>query len=170
LKLYSIECLTAIGGIPERLGWDTIDGTYARMRGFDTVAFPDLVCVHHRPLASADGRLRGRARHGECAYIAHYPPLWVAMRSLKVACRPPVGASGAAFAFGYARARLRRVPRVPDAEYRDFTRRELRARMAQPLLRAIGWPRGGGRADHDPKEHQQMPIQQVHAAGERNHG
>ena len=30
--------------------------------------------IHHRPLGSADGTLRGRARHGECAYIAHFTP------------------------------------------------------------------------------------------------
>src|SRR6185437_13741145 len=29
VKLYRRECLEAIGGIPERLGWDTIDETYA---------------------------------------------------------------------------------------------------------------------------------------------
>ena len=36
LKLYSRECFAAIGGIEERLGWDTIDETYARMNGFTT--------------------------------------------------------------------------------------------------------------------------------------
>ncbi|HEY3829181.1 MAG TPA: glycosyltransferase [Solirubrobacteraceae bacterium] len=129
LKCYSRACFAAIGGIQECLGWDTIDETYARMRGFRTRSFPDLVSVHHRPVASADGALRGHARHGECAYIAHYDPLWVTLRSLKVARRAPVGLSGAAFLYGYARAAVRRVEQVPDAEYRRFTRRELRRRM-----------------------------------------
>ena len=31
LKCYSLACFQAIGGIQERLGWDTIDETYARM-------------------------------------------------------------------------------------------------------------------------------------------
>jgi hypothetical protein len=129
LKCWSRECLVAIGGVQERLGWDTIDQTYARMRGFRTRRFTDLVSVHHRPLASADGALRGHARHGECAYITHYDPLWVALRSLKVAGRAPRGLSGAAFLYGYARSAVRRVERVPDPEYRRFTRRELRRRM-----------------------------------------
>ena len=72
LKLYSRECFEAIGGVQERLGWDTIDETYARMRGFTAWSFPDLVSIHHRPLGSADGTVRGHARHGECAYIAHF--------------------------------------------------------------------------------------------------
>jgi biofilm PGA synthesis N-glycosyltransferase PgaC len=129
LKCYSCACFTAIGGVQERLGWDTIDETYARMRGFRTQSFPDLVSIHHRPLASADGALRGHARHGECAYIAHYGPLWVTLRAFKVARRRPPVLSGAAFLYGYARAATRRVERVPDPDYRRFARRELRTRM-----------------------------------------
>lgn len=129
LKCYSRACFAAIGGVQERLGWDTIDQTYARMRGFQTRSFSDLVSVHRRPLASADGALRGHARHGKCAYIAHYTPMWVTLRSLKVGRRAPVGLSGIAFLYGYARAAARRVEQVPDPEYRLFTRRELRRRM-----------------------------------------
>jgi glycosyltransferase involved in cell wall biosynthesis len=133
LKLYSRECYDAIGGVQERLGWDTIDETYARLRGFRTRSFGDLVAVHHRPAGSADGRLRGRARHGECAWIAHFSPWWVAARSVKVAGNPPVGLSGAAFLFGYVRCALRGTPRVEDPEFRRFARWELRQRMRRAL-------------------------------------
>jgi biofilm PGA synthesis N-glycosyltransferase PgaC len=133
LKCYTRECFSAIGGVPERLGWDTIDETYARMRGFQTQSFTELQCVHHRPLASADGALRGHARHGECAYVTHQAALWVALRSLRVARRPPAGVSGAAFLYGYAHAAVRRTERVADREYRSFTRRELRGRMREAL-------------------------------------
>lgn len=133
LKCYSRACFEAIGGVQERLGWDTIDGTYARMRGFQTRNFRDLVSIHHRPIASADGRLRGRARHGECAYITHYGPVWVALRSLKVARNSPVGLSGIAFVYGYTRAWVTRVERVPDREYRRFVRREINRRMWRAL-------------------------------------
>jgi biofilm PGA synthesis N-glycosyltransferase PgaC len=133
LKCYSNGCFEAIGGVQERLAWDTIDETYARMNGYDTASFADLVSVHHRPLASADGVLRGRARHGECAYIAHYPPDWVTLRALKVACSRPRGVSGVAFLFGYARAAVRHTERVADTSYRRFARRELRGRMVRAL-------------------------------------
>ena len=72
LKCYSLPCFQAIGGVQERLAWDTIDETYARMRGFRTRTFPALIALHHRPCGSADGTLRGRARHGQCAYIVHF--------------------------------------------------------------------------------------------------
>jgi biofilm PGA synthesis N-glycosyltransferase PgaC len=138
LKLYSRECFEAIGGIQERLGWDTIDETYARMRGYRTVSYEDIVSVHHRPIASADGALRGRARHGECAYILNYTLPWVVLRSAKVALSPPRGLSGAAFLYGYARAAARRTPQVDDPEFRSFTRNELRGRMARAPLRLLG--------------------------------
>ncbi len=91
------------------------------------------------PGARADGRLRGRARHGECAWILHYGLGWVSLRSLKVASVPPVGLSGVAFLYGYCRAALRGIPQVEDEDFRRFVRRELRARMRQPLkLRQAG--------------------------------
>ncbi len=134
LKLYTMACFEAIGGVQERLGWDTIDETYARMRGFGTVSFTDLVSVHHRPIGSADGTVRGHARHGTCAYIAHHPLSWVMLRALRVGMRRPAVLSGLAFVYGYARAAARRVERVPDPEYRRFTRREMRRRMVGAVI------------------------------------
>lgn len=133
VKLYRRECLEAIGGIPERLAWDTIDETYARMRGYNTHSLPELVARHHRHWGSADGRLRGRARHGECAWILHQTLPWALLRSLKLARVPPAGLSGAAFAYGYTRAACRRTPRVDDPHFRRYVRRELRQRLLAPL-------------------------------------
>jgi biofilm PGA synthesis N-glycosyltransferase PgaC len=136
LKCYTRACLQAIGGLQERLAWDTIDETYARMHGYRTRAFPDLVARHHRPWGSADGTIRGRARHGRCAYIAHFPLLWATLRAFKVARARPRVLSGGAFLYGYLRAAAKREARVEDRELRRFVRRELRARM----LRAARLP------------------------------
>ncbi|HEX4305094.1 MAG TPA: glycosyltransferase family A protein [Solirubrobacterales bacterium] len=129
LKCYSRECFEAIGGIQERLGWDTIDETLARMDGYRTRTFTDLVAIHHRPWASADGTLRGRARYGAAAYILQYPTYWVALRSLKVATARPEGISGVAFFYGYARAAFRRTPRVQNPGFKRTIHRETRGRM-----------------------------------------
>lgn len=134
LKLYSRPCLEAIGGVRECLGWDTIDETYARMRGFQTRSFPDLIASHERPVGTADGALRGRARHGRCAWIAHFGLGWVTLRSLKVGVKMrPRGLSGAAFLAGYLHAATIGVPRVSDDEFRRFVRGELRGRMRAAL-------------------------------------
>jgi poly-beta-1,6-N-acetyl-D-glucosamine synthase len=134
VKCYTAACFAAIGGVQERLGWDTIDETYARMRGFTTVSFHDLVGIHHRPLGSADGTVRGHARHGQCAYIAHFQLSWVLLRAVKVGTRKPYGLSGLAFFYGYLRAAAHRVERVPDRDYRRFTQRELRRRLVGAVI------------------------------------
>ncbi len=133
LKLYTIECFRRVGGIREQLGWDTIDETYARMFGYRTGSVRDLEAIHHRPAGSADGTLRGRARHGECAYIAGQEVPWVAMRSLKVCLGRPVGVSALAFLYGYSRAAVRGVPRVEDPQYRRYLRWETRQRVQRRL-------------------------------------
>jgi len=136
LKLYAIDCLVQIGGLQERLGWDTIDEAYARMRGWSTRSFADPIAIHHRPLASRDGVLRGRARHGACAYIAHQSLPWVAARAFKVGRARPVGIGGAAFLYGYLRTAAGNTKRVEDPALRRFVRRELRARVWRALAPA----------------------------------
>ncbi len=139
LKLYSRACFAAIGGIQERLGWDTIDETYARMAGFQTRSFDDLVARHHRPVATVDGRLRGRARLGRAAYVLHHGFAWALARSLKAALARPYGLSGIAFLFGYCAAALRRLPRVEDERFRRFVRAELRVRVRAALIGRPLW-------------------------------
>lgn len=137
LKLYSRDCFEQVGGIQERLGWDSIDETYARMRGYETRSYRDLVARHLRPAASAEGQLRGRARHGECAWILHYPVSWVLARSLKMATLRPRVLSGLWFVYGYFAGNMRRTPQVDDPQFRAFTRQELRERIRRPVARLI---------------------------------
>lgn len=129
LKLYRRDCFEAIGGVEERLGWDTIDETYARMRGYETRSFADIQAKHHRPVGSANGQLRGRARHGLCAYILRYGFIWTLARSLKVATSKPYALSGMAFLYGYMRGLIRMEPKVEDDSFKRFVRRELRHRV-----------------------------------------
>jgi poly-beta-1,6-N-acetyl-D-glucosamine synthase len=133
IKVYSRECFEAIGGIEERLGWDGIDSTVARMRGFRTRSFGDIEALHHRHTGSADGRLRGHVRWGEAHWILHHGIAWTVLRAGKVARLRPGGLSGVAYLYGYARAAARRMPRVQVEGYRRFVRAEQRRRMVERL-------------------------------------
>jgi GT2 family glycosyltransferase len=135
-RLYSRACFLAIGGMPERLGADVITTTYAKLRGFRTATFADLQVRHLRHIGTAQGALRGRARHGTYQYVVHYSLAWIALRSLMVSLRfRPYGLSGAWFLGGYVSAALRGVPRVEDPEFRAFIRAEQRARFGGALTR-----------------------------------
>jgi hypothetical protein len=87
------------------------------------------VAKHHRHWGSADGRLRGRARHGQCAWILHHGLGWATLRSLKVALVPPRGLSGIALSVPLSRSRRARDCARTRPPFRRFARRELRRRM-----------------------------------------
>jgi biofilm PGA synthesis N-glycosyltransferase PgaC len=135
LKLYRRECFDAIGGIQERLGWDGLDESYARMRGYDTESFDHIVARHHRPLGEAGGALRGKTRRGEVHYVLGYGVHWATLKAIQLAVVQARPTAGAAFMFGYVRAALTSVPRVEDEEYRLFMRRDQSRRMRQALRR-----------------------------------
>jgi cellulose synthase/poly-beta-1,6-N-acetylglucosamine synthase-like glycosyltransferase len=134
LKLYTRDCFADIGGVVERLGWDGIDETLARMRGYTTRSFDAAEALHYRETGSADGRLRGHVRWGEAHWILNHGVVWTTARAFKTARLRPHGTSGAAYLYGYARAAARRVPRVDVEGYREFVRAEQRQRMSAALL------------------------------------
>jgi glycosyltransferase involved in cell wall biosynthesis len=133
LKLYTRECFETIGGVREMLGWDGVDEVLARMHGYRTRSFPDALARHHRPVGTAQGRLRGSYRLGRSMFIEGYPILWIAARSLVVGKSRPVGLSGAAYLAGYVDAALHGVSRFELGGYRQHLRRELRSRATQKL-------------------------------------
>ena len=136
VKLYRRACFDAIGGIEERLGWDTIDQTRARMLGWRTRSFRDLRARHLRRSGSAAGLLRGKARHGRCVWIVSYPPELVIARGVRMALRErPLLIGGLAFLGGYGRAAVARKGRVEDPQLRRFARGEQRARIRAALPR-----------------------------------
>ena len=137
LKLYTRDCFADIGGVVERLGWDGIDEVLARMRGYTTRSFDDAEALHYRETGSADGRLRGHVRWGEAHWILNHGLVWTTARAFKTARLRPRGASGAAYLYGYARAAVRRVPRVEVDGYRRFVRAEQRRRMSAAVLRKV---------------------------------
>jgi poly-beta-1,6-N-acetyl-D-glucosamine synthase len=134
LKLFTSECFGAVGGIQESSAWDAIDETYARMRGFRTERDRELVARHHRPSGSAGGKLRGRMRHGQSAYVVRYSLPWTLARSLNVSAKwEPRGLSGLAFIWGYLLCIIRRAERVEDEEFKRFVRKEHRRRVRRAL-------------------------------------
>ena len=137
LKTYRADCLAAIGGMPERLGWDTLDEIQARRLGWTTRSLRDVQALHLRPSGSAGGVLRGRARHGECAWLVNYPPSVVLAATVRLLAADPPVLSGLAYAAGWTRAAVRRRGRVDDGELLAFARAEQRRRVRAAIRTAI---------------------------------
>lgn len=139
-RLFTAECYAAISGWPPQLGADVITTTRARMQGFLTRTFdePGLRVRHLRPIATADGTLRGRARHGAYQYVVRYPWWWVAARSALVAARfRPRGLSGIAYFGGWARAALGSTEPVADPLFAHFMRIETSTRAKRAIKRRL---------------------------------
>jgi hypothetical protein len=142
-KFFRRACWEDVAPIPPILGWDTIDESTARMRGWRTQSFemPDGDPEHLRPRGTYDGLLRGYRRWGECSYALGEAPLHVALYTLRqMATQAPRVTGGASYVAGYAGAALRRAPRA-GPEVRAHVRREQMRRLRRRLRRTV--PRNG---------------------------
>jgi biofilm PGA synthesis N-glycosyltransferase PgaC len=133
-RFYRRACLEQISPIPAILGWDTIDETRARMRGWRTraIELPTGDPVHLRRMGSHDGLLRGYRRAGRAAYAYGIDPAYLLAAVAARLRDPPVVACGAAYLAGYCAAALTRAPRA-EADARAYQRRAQRARLAARL-------------------------------------
>ena len=138
-RAYRRECLQAVLPLENRPGWDGIDELKAGARGWKTSSFSDLVFYHHRSVGRRDASLWAtRAEHGRSAHYAGYRFLYLVIRALFRARREP---AALAMIWGYMQSMMRREPRCPDSEAREFLRRKQRLRHLRIRAREA---RGGG--------------------------
>jgi hypothetical protein len=132
-QLFRRECYADIGGyVPVKGGGiDDIAVLSARMKGWRTRTFLDRVCVHHRPMGSANqrNRLAASFKLGQHGYRLGYHPLWQIFRSAYQLTKPPYVTGGVALFAGYFWAMLRRVQRPVSAEMVAFQQREQMRRL-----------------------------------------
>lgn len=135
-KFYRRACYEQIAPLPPFLGWDTIDESRARLRGWSTRSFevPGGDPIHMRPMGAHDGGLRARRRWGLCAYAYGAHPAHVLAYGGWLAFRPPYIAGGISYLAGWVGAAVRRAPRA-EPELRQFVRRDQWRRMTRRLSR-----------------------------------
>jgi hypothetical protein len=132
VQFYRRECFERLGGlipVPEG-GWDGLACAVARMRGFKTELFADLVVQHLKPRNSAaGGSLRRKWQMGVRDYAAGYDPLFELVKCVARFSEPPVGLGTTASWLGYSAAALTRRSRVVPADVVRYLRREQRTRL-----------------------------------------
>jgi poly-beta-1,6-N-acetyl-D-glucosamine synthase len=138
-RAYRHECLRDILPFEERMGWDTLDLVKANVMGWETEILFDLGFRHHRPEGKRDGRLlRTWTIQGEASHYMGYRFSYLLARTLYQTLRNPAAVGLLA---GYTRARVRRLPRCPDAELRAYVRRQQRLRSLPLRAREAMRPR-----------------------------
>jgi glycosyltransferase involved in cell wall biosynthesis len=141
-QLFRRACFEDIGGyVPVKSGGiDHIAVLTARMKGWKTRTYPEMFCLHHRPMGSAErGALKARFRVGTLDYALGGHPLWEAFRTLYQMTKRPYLVGGLAVAAGYVTAAVRRTTRPISPELVRFRRRE----QMQRLRRFLGGATAG---------------------------
>jgi hypothetical protein len=113
---------------------DCIAVISARMKGWKTRTFTDMVCMHHRKVGTAQcGPLRARYNAGVMDYTMGNHPLWQAFRVMYQMGQKPYAIRGLAIGAGYFWALLRRRKRAVPDELVKFVRREQMQRLKNKL-------------------------------------
>jgi biofilm PGA synthesis N-glycosyltransferase PgaC len=124
-KFYRRKCFTAIGGLQPLYGWDILDETDARRKGWITLSDPSIVIIHHRLQGSSFGAIRGRIIWGQGAYAIGSHPLFAVARGLFRMLERPWLIGGLAFIWGFFASYFNpRLNRVKDQDLIRFLRRE----------------------------------------------
>lgn len=131
VQTFRRSCYEAIGGyrpIPTG-GIDTVAEVSARMHGWKTLCFPDLVVHHHRPTGSAvtGSLVRTRLRQGKSDYFLGYHPLFYLFREARRTRERPYVVGSALRLYGYFSAFCSgRRPAATDDFVEYFRREQLR--------------------------------------------
>jgi glycosyltransferase involved in cell wall biosynthesis len=134
IKLYRRACFEDIGGLEPHLGWDTIDVYRARMRGWETANYRELIVLHLRQMGAAKGLVWGKMKTGMGEHYYGSHPFFVLARCLYRMSERPYGIIGLSIFLGYVQALLRREPRINDPRFIAFLREEQLSRLRQMFL------------------------------------
>ena len=131
-QLFRCECFQEIGGyLPNRAGGvDWIAVTTARMKGWTTRTFTDIIYQQHRNMGEgASGKLVGRFKYGGKDYLVGNHPLWELFRIAYQMTQKPVVIGGLMIGAGYISSMVRGYPRPVSSDFIAFQHREQLRRL-----------------------------------------
>jgi hypothetical protein len=137
VQFFRRECFVKLGGLMpiHEGGWDAINCVCARMNGYKTRLFTQLIVDHLKPRNSAEGgQIRRKWQMGVRDYALGYHPIFEAVKCLGRLREPPWILAAISWWIGYCTAALQRRPRILPADLVHYIHQEQMSR----LLRLIG--------------------------------
>ena len=131
-QLFRRRCFEEVGGYkPIRGGGiDWVAVTTARMKGWKTRTFTEMVCYHHRPMGTASsGKLKAWYNLGKQDYYLGGHPLWEVFRACLQMRSKPYFLGGFLLLVGFTGAVLARTRRRIDADLIEFHQKEQLQRL-----------------------------------------
>jgi poly-beta-1,6-N-acetyl-D-glucosamine synthase len=126
-QLFRRKCFEEIGGYqPLRDGAiDLCAVVSARMKGWKTLTFTEMHCIHHRKMGTAkSGIIAATFKSGAGDYRMGVHALWQVLRSIYQMTRKPLLLPGFALLIGYFWAALRHFEKPVSQEFVDFRKKE----------------------------------------------
>lgn len=127
VQFFRRECFESLGGLialPEG-GWDSLTCAMARMNGYRTRLFTDLVVDHLKPRnISQGGVIRRKWQMGVRDHALGYHPLFETVKCLGRIGQPPLVLGAAAWWLGYVFSAIRPGPRRIEDRLIEHVRRE----------------------------------------------
>lgn len=140
VQFFRRECYEKIGGliaIPEG-GWDGVTCAMARMNGYKTHLFTDLVVDHLKPRNSSEGGvMRRKWQMGVRDQALGYHPVFELAKCLSRLKNPPMMVGALAWWIGYCMATLRRRERLVPERVVVYIRNEQWTRLRNIWDRSI---------------------------------
>ena len=136
-QMFRKQCFEEIQGyVPIKGGGvDWLAVTTARMKGWKTRTFTEIVCYHRRSMGTAGkGKLQAIFAQGKKDYRLGGHPLWQVFRSFYQLSRKPYVVGGLMLLSGYAWSAMKGSKREVSSDLMRFHRQE----QIQRLRRALG--------------------------------
>lgn len=140
-QLFRRQCFEEVGGYrPIKSGGiDWVAVTTARMKGWKTRTFTEMVSYHHRPMGTASsGKLKAWYNLGKQDYYLGGHPLWEAFRACLQMKNKPYVFGGMCLLAGFVWAFVTRIQRPIDAKLITFHQREQMQRLRDAFRKALG--------------------------------
>lgn len=123
LRLVRAACFADAGGVQRSRAWDTVMNTRARLAGWGTVLFEDVLALSTRPTASRAEYENVGKSFGQRYYDIGRPAWYALYKACSSASRGDRARARSLLA-GYFGEALRRGERAADAELRRYYRWE----------------------------------------------
>jgi len=113
------ECFEDCGGFPVSYACDSVFNTKAKLRGWRTKRFENVIAIETRDTSSAEGYWRGYVLRGRAAYYLNFNFFHVIFKSIMYLIRKP-HYIGIAYLYGYLSDILRRNSKIRDRDIRFY--------------------------------------------------
>ncbi len=127
IQFFRKECYIEINGYTfSKVGLvDAIAEVTARMRGWETKTFPEIVVKHHRRTSSENNNnYKIALREGKTDYHLGYHPSWHLLRSVARIGTPPIILGSILRTFSFAKCYWVKEKRTVNKEFINFIRKE----------------------------------------------